>query len=73
MCVDLLRFVLVQRNESVQDIVACGSVIGTTLSRIRFLMISAVASELVELAFIIWEIVLHWGNGQFLLESVDLV
>lgn len=36
-------------------------------------MLTAESSILIQLAFIIWEVTLHWGNGKLLLESVDLV
>ena len=71
--IDLLRFVLVQGDKSVQDIVAGRSVIRSTFSNIRSMMLPAVVADLVQLAFIIREIVLHGGHREFLLEPVDLV
>lgn len=73
MSVDLLRLVLVQRNESVQDIVACRSIIRSTFINIRSLVLPTVVADLIQLAFIVREIILHGGHGEFLLESVDLV
>ena len=32
--VDLFRFCLIQRHEPVQDVVACGGIIGTTLGSV---------------------------------------
>ena len=73
MGINLFRFVLIQRYKSVQNVVARSSVIGSTFSNIRFLMPSAVRPILVELAFIVREIILHGGDGEFFLESIDLV
>lgn len=53
MCVDLLRLMLVQADESVEDVVACRGVVLTTL--------------------VVGEVVLHWADGQLLLEPIDLV
>ena len=72
-CVDLLGLMLIQRNETVQDVVACRRIIRSTFSNIRLLMRTAVSSILVQLAFIVREIVLHWRHRQFFLESVDLI
>ena len=69
----LLRLVLIQGHESVQDIVACRSVIRSTFSNIRSVLLPKVVANLVQLAFIIREIILHGGHGELLLESVDLV
>ena len=53
MGVDLLGLVLVERDESVQDVVACGGIVWAAL--------------------VIGEVVLHWADGQLLLEAIDLV
>ena len=53
MRVDLLCLVLIERDESVQNVVAGGSVIWAAL--------------------VVREIVLHWADGQLLLEAIDLV
>ena len=73
MGINLLRLVLVQGDKSVQDVIAGRSVIGSTFSNIRSMMLPAVVANLVQLAFIIREIILHGGHGEFLLEPVDLV
>ena len=73
MGINLLRLVLVQGDESVQDIVAGRSVIRSTFSNIRSKMPPAVVADLVQLAFIIREIILHRGHREFLLKPVDLV
>lgn len=73
MGIDLLGFVLIQGHEAVEDIVACGGIVGSTFCNIRFLVLPPVGSILVELAFIIREVVLHGAHGKLLLESVDLV
>ena len=73
MGVYLFGLVLVQRNEAIQDIVACGGIVRSTFCNIRFLVFPPVGSTLVELAFIIREVVLHRAQGKFLLEPVDLI
>ena len=60
MGVDLLGLVLVERDKSVEDVVACSSIVRSTFSKIRTLVLAAVGSNLVKLAFIIREIILHW-------------
>ena len=73
MGINLLRFVLVQGNKSVQDVVAGRSIIRSTFGNIRTVKHPAVVANLVQLAFIIREIVLHGGHWEFLLKPVDLV
>ena len=73
MGVDLLGFVLVERDETIEDVIASSSVIGTTFSNIRLLMLTAEGSILVQLAFIIREIVLHGRHRELLFKSVDFV
>lgn len=73
MGINLLRLVLVQGNESVQDIVAGRGIIRSTFSNIRSVKLSAIVANLIQLAFIIREIVLHRGDREFLLKPVDLV
>ena len=73
MGIDLLGLVLVQRYKTVQDIVACGSVVRSTFSQIRFLMFSAMFSDLVQLAFVVWEVILHRGHRELLFKSIDFV
>ncbi len=58
--VDLLRLMLVEGYEPVQDVIAGSGVVGSTFSTIRLLMFPTVVSKLVELAFIVREVVLHW-------------
>ena len=71
--VDLLGLVLVQRNKPIQNVIASRSIIRSTFSNIRSLVFHSVGSILVELAFIVWEIILHRGNRKLFLEPVDLV
>ncbi len=71
--VDLLGLVLIQRNKTVQDVIASRSIIGSSFSKVRTLVTLSVRPILVELAFIVWEIVLHRADRKFFLESVDLV
>lgn len=59
----LLGLVLVQGYESVQDIIASRGIVGSTFFKIRFVVIPSVGSILVELAFIVREIVLHRADG----------
>ena len=73
MSIDLLGLMLIQGNKTVEDVVASRSIVRSTFSNIRFLMIPSVCSILIELAFIIREVVLHRANRKLLLESVDLV
>lgn len=73
MGVYLLCLMLIEGDESVQDVVACRSVIRATFSNIRLLMLATPSAVLVQLAFIVREIVLHRRHRKFLLESVDLV
>lgn len=73
MGINLLRLVLVQGNKSVQNVVAGRSIIGSTFSNIRYVMAPAIVANLVQLAFIIREIVLHGGDREFLLKPVDFV
>lgn len=51
--VDLLGLMLIQADESIQDVVACQSVIIT--------------------AFVVGEVVLHWADWEFLLETINLI
>jgi len=53
MCVNLLGLVLVQADETVQNVITGQSVIIPS--------------------FVVWEVILHWADGQLLLESIDLV
>lgn len=69
----LFGLVLIERHEAVQDVVARRRVVGSTFSNINLLMFPTMISRLVELAFIVREIVLHWGNREFLFKSIDLV
>ncbi len=73
MGVNLLRLVLIERHESIQDVITGSGVVGSTFSTIRILMSLTVFAILVELAFIVREIVLHWRDRKFLFESIDLV
>ncbi len=73
MRVDLLGLVLIEGDEAVEDVVASSSVIGSTFTNIRLLMLPTVGSDLVKLAFIIREIILHRRNRKFLLKPIDLV
>ena len=73
MSIDLLRLMLVQGNETVEDVVAGRSVVRATFREIRFLVFPPVGSILVELAFIVWEVVLHGADGKLLLEPIDLI
>ena len=58
----LLRLMLVQRYKAVQDIVAGRGIVGSTFFKVRFLVIPSVGSNLVQLAFIVREIMLHWAG-----------
>lgn len=73
MGVYLLGLVLVQGNETIQDVVACGGIVRSTFCNIRFLVFPAVGSILVELAFIVRKVVLHRANRKLLFEPIDLV
>ena len=73
MGVDLFGLMLVQRHKAVQDVIARSGIVGSTFSKIRFLVISSVGSMLVELAFIVREVVFHRTDRKLLLEAVDLV
>ena len=59
MGVDLLGLVLVEGYEAVEDVVARGRVVRSTFSNIRSLVLPSVGSNLVQLAFIVREIILH--------------
>lgn len=59
MSVDLLGLMLVQGDETVQDVIAGRGIVGSTFMKIRFLVFLSVGSNLVQLAFIVWEVVLH--------------
>lgn len=73
MCIDLLGLVLVQGNETVEDVVAGRSIVRTTFRDIRFLVFLPVGSILVELAFIVWKIILHRADRKLFLEPINLV
>ncbi len=73
MRIDLFGFVLVQGNETVENVVACRGVVGAPLCNIRSLVLPSVGPILVELAFIVWEVILHRAHREFFLEPVDLV
>lgn len=73
MGIDLLGLVLVQGNKTVEDIIAGGGIVGSTFSTIRLLMLPTVIAKLVQLAFIVREIVLHGGHREFLLEAIDFI
>lgn len=71
--VDLFDLVLVQRDETVQDVVAGRGIVRSTFGKIRSLLTSPFGSNLVQLAFIVREIVLHRADRELLLKAVDLV
>lgn len=73
MCIYLLGLMLVERDESIENVVACRGIVRSTFSNIRTLVLAAVVSNLIELAFIIREIIFHGGHRQLLLKSIDLV
>lgn len=73
MGVDLFGLMLIQGYETVEDVIAGRGIVGSTFSKIRFLVIPPVASMLVELAFIVRKVVFHRTDREFLLEAVDLV
>jgi len=53
MCVNLLGLVLVQADESVQNIITGQGVVIPS--------------------FVVWEVILHWADWQFLLKSINLI
>lgn len=73
MGVYLFGFVLIQGDKPVEDVIACRGIVRSTLCNIRSLVLPSVGSILVELAFIVWKVVLHRAHREFLLEPVDLV
>lgn len=73
MSVNLLRLVLVQGNETVEDVITRRRIVRSAFIKIRLLVPLAVGAILVELAFIIWEVILHWADWELLLEPIDLV
>ena len=73
MCIDLLRLVLVQGNKTIKDVITRRRIIRSAFIKIRLLVPLAVGAILVELAFIIWEVILHWADRELLLKPIDLV
>ena len=73
MGINLLGLMLIQGNETVEDVVAGRSVVRATFREIRPLVFLSVGSILVELAFIVWEVVLHRADGKLLLEPINLI
>lgn len=71
--VDLLGLMLIQGYETVQDVIASRGIVRSTFSKIRCLVMPSVRSNLVQLTFIVREVVLHRADRQLLLEAVDLV
>ena len=69
----LFCLMLIQRDEAVQNVIAGRGIVRSTFSNIRFLVLPSVGSILVELAFIVWKVVLHWADRKLLLKSIDLV
>lgn len=59
MSIYLFGLVLVQRHEAIQDVIACRRIVRSTFSNIRTLVRPSVRPILVELAFIVWKIILH--------------
>jgi hypothetical protein len=73
MGVYLFGFVLIQGHEPVENVVACRGIVRSTLCTIRSLVFPSVGSILVELAFIVREVILHRAHRELLFEPVDLV
>ena len=78
MGIDLFGIVLVQGDETVQNVVTCGSIIGSTCLPVRGTILGRVRHERASgkpgmRTFIIRKVILHGAHGQLLLEAIDLV
>lgn len=72
MGIDLLCLVLVEGDESVEDVIACCSIVGATFADFmsgRFKN----CQGLMGITFVIWEIILHGADWKLLLKPIDLV
>lgn len=79
MRVDLFRLRLVQRHESIENVVASGSIIRSSCSSLRMtvhgrnLPRTRGNDEMWSRTFIVREIILHRAHWKLFLKSVDLV
>lgn len=78
MGIDLLRIMLIQAHKPVQNIVTCGSIIGSTCLPVRRTILGRIRNKWASgkpgvRTFIIRKVILHWAHRQLLLEAIDLV
>jgi len=64
----LLRLMLIEGNESVQDVVTGGLIIGTT-----WIALASFSPNESKHTFIVREVILHGTDGQLLLEAIDFI